>query len=70
MVCIEFSSITGTQQDFLLEFKELKNCIDDDIDADTEDSDKEYNINPKDSVDPIREDQEMKSSDDVEEVKH
>ena len=61
MVCIEFSSITGTQQDFLLEFKELKNCIDDDIDADTEDSDKEY---------PIREDQEMKSSDDVEEVKH
>ena len=61
MVCIEFSSIKGTQQDFLLEFKELKNCIDDDIDADTEDSDKEY---------PIREDQEMKSSDDVEEVKH
>ena len=46
----------------------MKNCIDDDIDADTEDSDKEYN--PKDSVDPISEDQEMKSSDDVEEVKH
>ena len=68
MVCIEFSSIKGTQQDFLLEFKELKNCIDDDIDADTEDSDKEYN--PQDSVDPICEDQEMKSSDDVEEVKH
>ena len=41
MVCIEFSSIKGTQQDFLLEFKELKNCIYDDIDADTEDSDKE-----------------------------
>ena len=68
MVCIEFSSITGTQQDFLLEFKELKNCIDDDIDADTEDSDEEYN--PQDSDDQICEDQEMKSSDDVEEVKH
>jgi len=68
MVCIEFSRITGTQQDFLQEFKELKNCIDDDIDADTEDSDKEYN--PKNSVDPFSEDQEMKSSDDVEEVKH
>jgi hypothetical protein len=68
MVCIAVSRITGTLQDFLLEFKELKNCIDDDIDADTEDSDKEYN--PKNSVDPFSEDQEMKSSDDVEEVKH
>ena len=68
MVCIEFSRLTGTQQDFLLEFKELKNCIDDDIDADTEDSDKEYN--PQDSVDPICEDQKIKSSDYVEEVKY
>ena len=67
MVCIEFSRITGTQQDFLQEFKELKNCIDDDIDADTEDSDKEYN---PDSVDQSGQDQEMKSSDDLEEVKH
>ncbi len=67
MVCIQFSRITGTQQDFLQELKQLKNCIDDDIDADTEDSDKEYN--PKDYADPICGDQEMNASD-VEEVKH
>lgn len=64
MVCIEFSRINGSQQDFLQQFKNLKDCIDDDIDADTEDSDKEEN-----QIRNFEEDQEMKYSDD-EEVKH
>ena len=66
MICIKFSRITGSCQDFLQQFKKLKDCISDDIDADTEDSD-EY-FNPLDYFCPICEDQEIKSSD-VEEAK-
>jgi hypothetical protein len=61
MICIKFSRITGSYQDFLQEFKKCKDCISHDIDADTEDSE-EY-FNPLDSNVPICEDQEMKSSD-------
>lgn len=66
MVCCEFLRVSGSYQDFLQEFEKCKNFISDDIDADTEDSDKEYN--PLDS-DSESEDQEMMYYD-VEEVKH
>jgi hypothetical protein len=66
MVYIEFYNISSSYQDFLQEFEKCKNCISDDIDADTEDSDKEYN--PQD-YDSESKDQKMMSND-VEEVKH
>ncbi len=66
MVCIEFLRVSGSYQDFLQEFEKCKKFISDDIDADTEDSDKEYN--PQD-FDSEFEDQEIMSYD-VEEVKH
>ena len=64
MVSIEFSRIDCSEQDFLQQFKNLKDCIDEDIDADTEDSDKEEN-----QIRKFEENQEMNISDE-EEVKH